>query len=165
MTQLVKSLPVMQETWLPSPGWEDPLKKGTATHSSTLAWWIPWTLWSMGSQRVRHEWETFTFSLYYIASQVALVVKNSPAKAIVIPPDELVSEPWSPGYVHKVYPQGPQIPLARASEGNQYTFWGNACGLHHPARLLCPWASSGKDIEVVSHSLLQGIFPLTRDQP
>jgi len=56
----------------------------------------------------------------------------------LIPPDEPVSEPWSPGYVHKVYPQDPQIPLARASEGNQYTFWGNACGLHHPARLLCP---------------------------
>ena len=42
MTQLVKDPPAMQETWLPSLGWEDPLEKGKATHFSTLAWRIPW---------------------------------------------------------------------------------------------------------------------------
>ena len=42
--QLVKNLPPMQETWVPSLGWEDPLEKGTATHSSILAWRIPWTV-------------------------------------------------------------------------------------------------------------------------
>ena len=52
--------PVMQETWVQSLGWEDPLKKGTATHSSILAWEIPRTeepgeLQSMGSQRVGHD--------------------------------------------------------------------------------------------------------------
>ena len=41
VTQLVKNLPAMQETWVPSLGWEDPLEKGTATHSSILAWRIP----------------------------------------------------------------------------------------------------------------------------
>ena len=42
--QLVKNLPAMQETWIRSLGWEDPLEKGTATHSSILAWRIPLTL-------------------------------------------------------------------------------------------------------------------------
>ena len=41
---LVKHLPAMQETWVQSLGWEDPLKKGTATHSSILVWRIPWTI-------------------------------------------------------------------------------------------------------------------------
>ena len=39
----VKNLPAMQETWVPSLGWEDPLEKGVATHSSILAWRISWT--------------------------------------------------------------------------------------------------------------------------
>ena len=53
---MVKNLPAMQETWVQSLGCEDPLEKGMATHSSILAWRIPWTeepggLQSMGSQR------------------------------------------------------------------------------------------------------------------
>ena len=43
VAQLVKNLPAMQETWVRSLGWEDPLEKGKATHSSILAWRIPWT--------------------------------------------------------------------------------------------------------------------------
>ena len=42
--QLVKNLPAMQETWVRSLGWKDPLEKGKATHSSILAWRIPWTI-------------------------------------------------------------------------------------------------------------------------
>ena len=54
---MVKHMPTMQETQVRSLGWEDPLEKEMATHSSTLAWKIPWTeercrLQSMGSQRV-----------------------------------------------------------------------------------------------------------------
>ena len=65
MAQLVKNLPKMWETWVQSLGWEDPLEKEMATHSSILAWKIPWTeepgrLWSMGSQTVGHDWATFT---------------------------------------------------------------------------------------------------------
>ena len=57
MVQTLKNLPAMQETWVPSLDWEDPLEKGMATHSSILAWRIQWTeksgrLQSMGSQRV-----------------------------------------------------------------------------------------------------------------
>ena len=44
LAQLVKNLPAMQETWVWSLGWEDPLEKGKATHSSILAWRIPWTI-------------------------------------------------------------------------------------------------------------------------
>ena len=44
VAQLVKNQPAMQETWVQSLGWEDPLEKGIATHSSILAWRIPWTL-------------------------------------------------------------------------------------------------------------------------
>ena len=43
MAQIVKNLPVMLETWVQSLGQEDPLEKGMATHSSVLAWRIPWT--------------------------------------------------------------------------------------------------------------------------
>ena len=56
---MVKHLPTMWETQVQSLGWEDPLEKEMGTHSSTLAWEIPWTedpgrLQSMGSQRVGH---------------------------------------------------------------------------------------------------------------
>ena len=46
VAQLMKNLPAMGETWVQSLGWEDPLEKGTATHSSILAWRIPWTTYS-----------------------------------------------------------------------------------------------------------------------
>ena len=43
MAQMVKNLPAIWETWVQSLGWEDPLEKGMATHSSILAWRLPWT--------------------------------------------------------------------------------------------------------------------------
>ena len=59
VAQKAKCLPAMRETRVQSPGWEDPLEKEMATHSSILAWRIPWTeepggLQSIGSQRVEH---------------------------------------------------------------------------------------------------------------
>ena len=63
VAQLVKNPPLMRETWVQSPGWEDLLEKRMATHSGILAWRIPWTVLSMGSQRVRHDWAAFTFTL------------------------------------------------------------------------------------------------------
>ena len=70
VAQMVKNLPAKWETWVQSLGWQDPLEKGTATHSSILAWRLPWTeelgrLQSMGSQRVRHNWATFTFIIRF----------------------------------------------------------------------------------------------------
>ena len=63
VAQTVKNLPPMQETQVRSLGWEDPLEKEMTTHSSIIAWRIPWTedpgrLQSMGSQRVGHDWGT-----------------------------------------------------------------------------------------------------------
>ena len=60
MAETVKNPPAMWETQVQYLGWEDPLEEGIATHSSTLAWKIPWTeepggLQSMGSQRVGHD--------------------------------------------------------------------------------------------------------------
>ena len=55
VVQMVKNPPAMWETWVWSLGWEDSLEKGKATHSSILAWRIPWTVCSMGMQRVRHD--------------------------------------------------------------------------------------------------------------
>ena len=57
---MVKNLPAMQETQVQFLGHKDPLEKGMATHSTVLAWRIPWAeesgrLQSMGSQRVRHD--------------------------------------------------------------------------------------------------------------
>ena len=60
VTQMVKNLPAMQETWVQSLGQKDLLERGMATHSSILAWRTPWTeepggLQFMGSQRVEHD--------------------------------------------------------------------------------------------------------------
>ena len=60
MAQMEKNLPAMQETQIQSLGWEDALEKGMATHSSILAWKIPWIeepgkLQSMGLQKVGHD--------------------------------------------------------------------------------------------------------------
>ena len=54
VAQLVKNPPAVLETWVRSLGWECPLEKGKATHSSILAWRNPWTVSSMGLQRVGH---------------------------------------------------------------------------------------------------------------
>ena len=62
MAQLVKNLPAMWETWVLSLGWEDPLEKGKTTHSSILAWRIPWAVQSKELQRVGHDLATLTFT-------------------------------------------------------------------------------------------------------
>ena len=60
MAQLVKNAPAMWEIWVPSLGWEDPLEKGKATHSSTLAWRIPYSPWTRKESNTT-EW----LSLYF----------------------------------------------------------------------------------------------------
>ena len=66
MAHLIKNLPAVQETWVSPLGWEDPLEEGMATHSSILAWRIPWTeepggQQSFRMQRVRLNGATNTF--------------------------------------------------------------------------------------------------------
>ena len=71
-TKMVKNLPAVQETRVWSLGQEDPLEKGLATHSSILAWRIPWTeepggLQSIGPQGVGHSWATNTFTHFHFS--------------------------------------------------------------------------------------------------
>ena len=73
VAQTVKNQPAMQEIWVRSLGFEDPLEKGMAAHFAILAWRISWTeepggLQSMGSQKVGHDWaiNTFTFWIVYV---------------------------------------------------------------------------------------------------
>ena len=91
MAQKVKNLPAMQETWVPSLGWEDPLEEGMAIPSSILAWRIPWTeepggsprTLSMGSQSVGHHYTTKQLTLIcirfgeetsYLSNLVAMMI-------------------------------------------------------------------------------------------
>ena len=72
MVQTVRNLPVIQETWVQSLGWEDLLEKEMATHSSILAWRIPWIEETGGLQlmfqSVRHNWVTNTFTFFFLSS-------------------------------------------------------------------------------------------------
>ena len=75
VAQVVKNLPAVQESRVRSLGWEDPLEKEMATHSSILAWKIPWTeepggLQSMGSQRVGHNQVTSTNTMDHGNSEI-----------------------------------------------------------------------------------------------
>ena len=80
VAQRLKHLPGMWETWVQSLGREDPLEKEMATHSSTLAWRIPWReesgrLQSMGSQRVGHDWATYLTLPYLIPISAIIRVR------------------------------------------------------------------------------------------
>ena len=71
VAQRVKNVPAMWETWVQSLGWEDPLEKGTATHSSILAWRIPWTeqpgrLYSPWGHRELDMTKRLSLSLLYL---------------------------------------------------------------------------------------------------
>ena len=65
IAQLVKNLPAMQETWVQSLGWEDPLEKGKAVHSSILAWRIPWTVY--GAEKSQTWLSNFHFALLSVS--------------------------------------------------------------------------------------------------
>ena len=79
MAQAVRRLPAIWETWVQSLGWEHPLEKEMATHSSILAWRIPWTeepggLQSVGLQRVGHDWVTSFSSKFQVYSILWLTI-------------------------------------------------------------------------------------------
>ena len=74
VAQTVKNLPAMQEAWVQCLGWEDPLEEGMATHSTILAWRIPWTAkpgepQSIGSQRAGHDWSDLACTWRHICTQ------------------------------------------------------------------------------------------------
>ena len=99
VAQRLKRLPAMQETWVQSLGQEDPLEKEMATHSSILAWRIPWMeepggLQSTGSQRVGHDWATsLSFCIISCCSfscEICVIEEFHVSKY-----DELISSLWS----------------------------------------------------------------------
>ena len=106
MAQIVKRLPTMRESRVQSLGWEDLLEKEMATHSSILAWKIPWTekpgrLQPVGLQRVRHDWATYDLRL------IALVSTKHQESAIGLPmsPPRWTSlSPPSPAHPLSCYP-------------------------------------------------------------
>ena len=73
VAQQLKNLPAMQETWVWSLGWEDPLEKGKATHSSILAWRIPWTI--VYGVAESQTWLTFTSHTHNIYYMTTLIYK------------------------------------------------------------------------------------------
>ena len=81
MIRVVKNLPAMWDTRVQSLSRKDPLEKKMATHSSILAWRVPWTekmagLQSMGSQRVRHDWETNVFTFFFFWGDTYTVLRG-----------------------------------------------------------------------------------------
>ena len=120
----------MRETWVLSLGWEDPLEKGTATHSSILACIISWTVKSLGSQRVGHNWMTFTFtSVPYptqcLAFKKKLQTNLSHGSVIKNLPDNAGDTVWS------LYCEDPTCD--RATEPMCHNYWAQAleCGSHN----------------------------------
>ena len=133
----------MQETWVQSQGWEDPLEKEMATHSSTLAGRIPWReeppgrLQSMGSQRVGHDWATSHSLTQKYHKQVK---REGHSKRTFIKWDEHFE------------------PSESESRWVVSDYWW-------PHGLYSPWNSPGQNPGVHSFSLLQGIFPTQGSNP
>ena len=125
-----KNPPAMRETWVLSLGWEDPLEKGTATHSSILAWIIPWTVKSLGSKRVGHNWMTFTFTSVPYPTQCLAFKKKLQTNLSHGPvtknlPDNAGDTVWS------LYCKDPTCD--RASKPMCHNYWAQAleCGSHN----------------------------------
>ena len=109
VAQRLKRLPAMRETWVWSQGREDPLEKEMATHSSILAWRIPWAVepggvQSTGSQRVRHDWATsLSFTGLWSAAQHALSSKG---------------KDFSRGYLDSCHPDPTLVPVTWRGNSN-----------------------------------------------
>ena len=145
VAQRLKCLPAMRETWVRSLGWEDPLEKEMATHSSVLAWRIPGTgepggLPSMGSHRVGHNWSDLAAAAFYCKHiQFILSLMGFPLNKIEQIADEYLIKRVCV-CVCSVAPDSLQPHRLQ------------------PARLLCPWDFPGKNTGVGCHFLHQGIF-------
>ena len=132
----------MRETWVRSLGWEDPLEKETATHSSILAWKIPWTKKPGGLQSMGSQEPDTTERLHLMCHRYYCV---APIRCSHTP----ATSDWTSCYylVDKS-----QLTLLRPH-------------VLKPARLLCPWGSPGKNTGMGCHALLQGIFRIEPASP
>ena len=131
----------MQETWVWSLGWKDPLEKGTATHSSILAQRIPWTIQLIGLQRVRHDWVTFTILNESMRGKkwIAAAAAKSPQSCSTLCNPVDSSPPGSPV---------PGILKARTLEwvaisfSNAWKWKVNMKSLSHVRLLVTPWTAA-----------------------
>ena len=144
VAQMVKHLPTVQETWVPSLGWEDPLEKETANHSRTLAWKTPWTeepgrLQSMRSQIVGHNWAT-SLSLPLLPDDILpifciifrMFLLNCPSFLAKTTIDSSVDLKWNDlqlprasktGKAHTKWETGKRTCLARKMVQARHRFW------------------------------------------
>ena len=178
---MVKNLPAMLETRVRSLGWEDPLENRMSIHSSIPAWRIPWTqelggLQSMGSQRVRHDWVTFTFP----SGSHGLLLRDCLCASLAIRPFSSLLTPHSPELwgmqrwgTPASHAPAPTIFPANPSPWGIFPwrdFISNECcsvvsSSLRPHVLYSPQNSSGQNTGVGSISLLQGIFPTQGSNP
>ena len=127
VAQKVKNLPTMWKTWVRSLGWEDFLEEGMATHSSILAWRIPWTeepggLRSMWLQRIRHGWATSKHSTQYTReknyhSNPEIIGPKTDGFALVVlwwhlPCHDAPKAPWQKQHPH-ITPENTQCAVCR----------------------------------------------------
>ena len=164
----------MRETWIWSLGWEDPLEKGKGTHSIILAWGIPWTVWSIGWQRVGHDWATLTslhsaLGIYKKSALRFVHSSTSVPKAVYRPLSEASSSSSNSlqcgglGRDHSWDRTEKLIPCC-VTLGKSQPLWAylkvkvKSLSRVDSLRLLCPWDSPGKNTGVGCHFLLQGIF-------
>ena len=122
--------------WVWSPGWQDPLEKVKSTHSSILTWRLPWTVYSMGSQRVGHDWVTFTHSQKQIRWYEFPTSTNGEkvqTVLLVVPSVGTSEEPWvrldncQQSIIQK-WGQTPFYHLKLHSQGLEIRVWMWGCG-------------------------------------
>ena len=167
VAQKIKNLSAIKETWVWSLGQEDPLEKEMAIHSSILSWEIPWIeepvgLQSMGSQKVRHDWVTFTsrpqrkrncrwphlllsfFSIIFSLSRLSVVLPTSSVVSTVT-----LHTFWVLLNSHTFCPPdfcvlgASTVPCADGAARNSGHAW-NRCCLCSPAHSSGPWNSLPK---------------------
>ena len=176
---MVENLPAMWETWVQSLGWEDPMEESMASHSSILAWRIPWTeepggLQLLGLQRVRHDWMTVEhtppsiciYLIYFINQALLLLLLSRFSRVWLCATPETAAHqaPSSLGFSRQEHWSG--LPFPSPIHENEKWKWSRSVvsesspphGLQ-PTRLLCPWDFPGKSTGVGCHCFLQ---PSTR---
>ena len=81
---MVKNLPALQETWVQSLGWEDPLQKWKAAHSSILAWRIPWSDFHFTLKKIRFKSEFISYCLIHIHYTISITLVSSSEKRVCV---------------------------------------------------------------------------------
>ena len=151
VAQLVKNLPAIQKTWVQSLGWEDPLEKGRATHSSILAWRIPWTI---VSHKYMIIWKTVALTIWTFVGKVMSLPFNMLSSFVIAflsrSKHILISWLQSSSAVYTKYKNSVKMLVSQSCPT-----------LCNPMNCSLPGSSVQGILQstgVVSHSLLQGIF-------